>query len=216
MSDSLQSQSQIISRVNVYVDAFNVYHAIAELGDQALKWLNYFVLAKSLLRPNEALGEVNLFTAILNWNQDKQKRHRNWVTAQRAVGVRVHEGRFKQSRKHCVTFDRNCKFYEEKQTDVGISVQMVSDALLGRCDRAILITADSDQIPTAQFISALDRPKLTLYFPPNRAQQARDLGNIIPDRRELTVGQLRTCRLPRTVYDGSGKAVAHMPALYQA
>ena len=214
MAEQTDSQERPASRVCVYIDGFNLYHAIADLQDHRLKWLNFFLLSKSLLRAGEALGEVNLFTAVLDWNAEKQKRHRNFLAAQKAVGVIVHEGRFKKSYKACVTFDRNCKFYEEKQTDVAIAVHLISDSLLGRFTRAILITADSDQLPTARFMATQPDKNLTLYFPPHRKSQARDLGAAVPDRRELTAGQLRTCMLPRTVYDERGKAVAFMPSLY--
>jgi uncharacterized LabA/DUF88 family protein len=216
MNEQESRQAQSRNRVCVYIDGFNLYHAIVALQDHKLKWINFYTLSRSLLRQGESLGEVNLFTAVLNWNPEKQKRHRNFIAAQRAAGVVVHEGRFKQSFKPCVTYERSCKFYEEKQTDVAIAVRLVSDALSDRFERAILITADSDQVPTAEFISSLPNKRLTLYYPPNRASQARDLGNVVQDRRELTPGQLRTCMLPRTVHDQAGKAVAHMPALYSA
>ena len=91
---------------------------------------------------------------------------------------------------------------------------MVSDALRGDVNRVILLTADSDQIPAVKFLSTLQTVKVTLIYPPGRASHARDLGDQVPDRRELTVGRLLTCLLPRTVYDEGGRAVAFMPAVY--
>jgi uncharacterized LabA/DUF88 family protein len=89
----------------------------------------------------------------------------------------VHEGNFKQSTKKCITTQKNCKSYEEKQTDVAIAVKLVSDALADSYDRAILVTADSDQIPTARFLSILPDKDLTLLYPPGRQTHARELGD---------------------------------------
>jgi uncharacterized LabA/DUF88 family protein len=201
-------------RVRVYIDAFNMYHAIDALGDHTLKWVNLRRLSEGFLRPGEVLTEVNFFTAVLNWNQEKQRRHRNYIAALEAVGVRIHEANFKAATRICPQFGHQCKFREEKQTDVAIAVKLVSDALSGEVDRAILVTADSDQIPAARLVKSLPGVTLSLVFPPNRASHARELGAIIPDRRELTEGRLRNCPLPRTVFDSNGKPVAHMPALY--
>lgn len=155
------------------------------------------------------------FTAVLRWDAAKQKRHVNYLAALRAVDVRIHESRFTKVDRKCKAFGNTCSFHEEKQTDVGIAVKMVSDAMSGRADRLILLTADSDQIPTAKFIRSLSTTSLTLMYPPNRGSQSRDLGNHIPDRHEITPGRLGTCVFPRTVKDAQGKAVAFRPALYE-
>lgn len=215
MTDSVESQAQIRRQVRVYIDGFNLYHAIATLKEDDLKWINYWNLSLSLLKEGEILDEVNLFTAVLTWNYNKQKRHVNFIRACEAVGVRVHNATFKRSFRECQESQRTCRFFEEKQTDVAIAVKLVADALTGGFDRAILMTADSDQIPAARFVSQLPNRSLTLIFPPGRKKVARELGAVVADRRELTSGHLRTCRLPRTVRNEAGKVVATMPALYE-
>jgi hypothetical protein len=92
---------------------------------------------------------------------------------------------------------------------------MVRDAITGAADRLILITADSDQIPTAKIINGLSGPSLSVVFPPGRAREARDLGNYIPDRLEISVGRMLECKMPRSVMV-NGSTVATMPALYLA
>jgi uncharacterized LabA/DUF88 family protein len=214
MTNQAESQESIPRRVRVYIDAFNMYHAIDALGDHALKWVNLRRLSEGLLRSGEILTEVNFFTAVLTWNHEKQQRHRNYLAALQAVGVTIHEANFKTAIRICPEFGHKCKFREEKQTDVAIAVKLVADALQGQVDRAILVTADSDQIPAARFVQSLPNVSLSLVFPPRRRSHARELGSIIPDRLELTEGRLRNCPLPRTVFNSVGKAVAHMPAMY--
>lgn len=204
-----------MSNVRVYIDGFNLYHAIEKLERPELKWLNLQLVGTNLLRAGEVLDEVHFFTAVWPYEATKQKRHENFIDAQEAYGVIVHRGKFSKPRRWCEKHQRNCPFREEKQTDVGLGIKMLADAMSADIERQILVTADSDQIPTAKAIAALDSLHLTLAFPPGRSKEARELGSLIPDRLELTVGRLLDCRLPRTV-TRDGKTVARMPALYQA
>ncbi len=200
--------------VRAYIDGFNLYHAIEKAGVPALKWLNLRQVVENILRPGETLDEVHFFTAVWPYEAKKQKRHENFIAALEAYGVQVHRGKFSKPQRWCERHERRCPFREEKQTDVGIAVKMLSDALGGRAERMILVTADSDQIPTAKALTAIEGINLTLAFPPGRAQEARELGNLIPDRLELHVERLLECKMPRTV-KLDGKVVATMPALYQ-
>jgi len=200
--------------VRVYVDGFNVYHAIEKLGDNRLKWLNYHQLSNSLLRGGETLDAVNFFTAVWKFETRKQKRHQNYIAAQEAYGVRVHKGEFAKPKRWCERHERYCAFREEKQTDVGIAVQMLLDASDGKQQRMILITADSDQIPTAKALAAMPHISLTLAFPPGRENEARELGDLIPDRFELKPQRLLPHQLPRSVVVG-GRTVATMPSVYR-
>ncbi|GAA4780102.1 NYN domain-containing protein [Novosphingobium ginsenosidimutans] len=200
--------------VRVYIDGFNVYHAIEQQGDPRLKWLNYWQLSQSLLRPGETLDAVHFFTAVWRFETTKQKRHENFIAALDAYGVQVHQGDFGKPKKWCATHERFCKFREEKQTDVGIAVRMLVDASGGQPQRMILVTADSDQIPTARALRQMDHISLTLAFPPGRAGEARELGELIPDRLELKPERLLTHQLPRSVHK-DGRLVATMPAIYR-
>lgn len=200
--------------VRAYIDGFNLYHAIEKIDDPSLKWLNLRLVAENLLRKDETLDEVHFFTAVWPYEAKKQKRHENFIAAQEAYGVVPHRGKFSKPRRWCERHERNCPFREEKQTDVGLAVKMLTDAVGRKANRLILVTADSDQIPTARAIRAVEGVRLTLAFPPGRSKEARELGELIPDRLELTVERLRECKLPRSV-EVDGKVVAVMPAVYR-
>ena len=203
-----------MTSIRVYIDGFNLYHAIEKTGRIELKWLNLWNLSRDLLRPGEELEEVHFFTAVWPYEPTKQKRHENFINAQDAYGVTVHRGKFSKPQRWCEKHQRRCPFREEKQTDVGIGIKMLGDAYEHKPGRMILVTADSDQIPTAKALKELG-VSLTLAFPPGRDKEARELGNLIPDRFELAVERLLNFKLPRTV-TRDGKVVARMPALYQA
>jgi uncharacterized LabA/DUF88 family protein len=199
--------------VRVYIDGFNLYHAIEKIGDPRLKWLNMLTLARGLVREGETFDRVHFFTAVWPFEMRKQKRHENYIAALEAYGVEVHRGKFSKPRRWCEKHERNCPFREEKQTDVAIAVQMLTDAADGVEQRQILVTADSDQIPTAKALSVIPQVSLTLAYPPGRSGEARELGNLVPDRLELAPQRLLTCLLPRTVRL-DGKVVATMPSVY--
>lgn len=213
MSKSVKQSTKI---VNVYIDGFNLYHAIVSLGDNKLKWINFRALAKSFLRPDEVLGKVIFFTAVLTWDKEKQARHKNYIAAQKACDVEVVESKFRKTNKHCHVMNRYCGRHEEKQTDVAIAVSALMDAVAGTMHRAVLVTADSDQIPLVKALKAgFPRIAITLAAPPERGGEARELGALVDDRTPITADRLRGCRLPRDVMDARGKKVATMPALYQ-
>jgi uncharacterized LabA/DUF88 family protein len=202
-------------RTSIFVDGFNLYHAIAAQKELELKWLSLNELGRSLLRPNEILVRVVFFTAVLTWDREKQQRHKNYIKAQKAYGVEVIESNFRKISRYCAIMNRNCHRHEEKQTDVAIAVTVLSAAMRDEFDRAILVTADSDQVPLVKELRRSFPTKIiTLAAPPSRGGEARELGSAVSDRTPLTVERLRACRLPRNVLDSTGKTVATMPALY--
>lgn len=203
-----------MKNVVVHIDAFNLYHAIDALGNPLLKWLDVWKLCERQLRDGERLSAVNFYTAIWPYDHTKQQRHKNYLRALRATGVTVHEGNFKKSFRLCHKHERTCPFREEKQTDVAIALGMARDGFLRLADRLILVTADSDQIPTAKILKGLEGLELSLLYPPGRKSVARELGSYISDRKELSTGLLLSCPLPRTVRDAGGQSVAFMPAAY--
>lgn len=203
--------------VNVYIDGFNLYHAIVALNDPRLKWINFQLLGRSFLRPGEELNNVIFFTAVLTWEKAKQQRHKNYIVAQKACGVEVVESNFRKVTRHCRVMDRNCSRHEEKQTDVAFAIRVFQDATRNEFDRAILITADSDQVPLVKAMKvSFPEKTVTLAAPPERGGEARELGNAVHDRTPITAGRLQGCKLPRDIKDERGRTIATMPAIYQA
>ena len=109
------SREKDASRVRCYVDGFNLYHAIEALDKPQLKWLNLKTLATSFLETGEVLDKVMFFTSVLKWDEEKKRRHVNYIKAQRAYGIDVVESTFKKSRRFCHEQERFCRSREEKQ-----------------------------------------------------------------------------------------------------
>jgi uncharacterized LabA/DUF88 family protein len=202
-------------KLKMYIDGFNLYHAIAQLNNPQLKWLNPVKLAESFLRPGEELVGVDFFTAISTADGAKYKRHFNYIQAIESVRVKTYRGHFQNIDKICTRHDRRCPFREEKRTDVAIAVKAVSDAFDGRFDRMILVTADADQVPVIEQIrDRFPEKTVTMAVPPGRLNIAYQLCSLAHEYRELKAGRLKACMFPRSVYDAKGKFVAAMPAIY--
>lgn len=209
-------------RVYGFVDGFNLYHALerfkpaVRVADpdeyQKYKWLcltsliNRFISAKS-----EKLVGVELFTAYPNWhNSDaKRLRHQTFVSAQRQMGVHVTFGEFKPKMVTCrSTCGQTFTTYVEKQTDINIAVSLISFA--DRYDKAILLTADSDQVPTIQLLRGLYPEKRFAVMPPI-GRGAKDLIRVCQEHFKMTEDHLAACQLPNPLpITNSGKTTGYL------
>ena len=106
-------------RVFVYVDGFNLYHAIKDLNEPHLKWVDLWKLSENLVinRKNEIIHEVKYFTAYLKEKEEKYRRHSDYVSALKAKNVTPVIGNFKDKFITCRECNHQYKTVEEKQTD---------------------------------------------------------------------------------------------------
>jgi uncharacterized LabA/DUF88 family protein len=199
-----------------YVDGFNLYHAIDQLGKNELKWLNLKELAKTYLQAHDELVRVCYFTAVHLYSPQKAQRHQIYIDALRAVGVEVIASNFQRVDKYCNGYDRYCKFSEEKRTDVALATAYLADAMRGVVERIIIVTADSDQIPSVNAVQVhCPLTSIELAPPPGRAAQAKELANMFTKKpKEITAGRLGGCLFPRNVINDNGRVVASCPAAY--
>lgn len=170
-------------RVHAYIDGYNLYHALKDLGWKKYYWLNIPSLIMEFVESESVLESVHYFTA---WspNEDSCKRQRLYIRAleteacRQRIPFRIKYGKFKKGDVRCPICNKeglchNCEepllLHHEKETDVNISVQMISDAYDDRFDIAYLVTADSDQVGTIKSILNLcPDKKVYIIFPPDR------------------------------------------------
>lgn len=143
-----------MDRVNFYIDGFNIYHAIDRLNNNKLKWINYYDLCKSLLKNNESINKVYYFSAYAFWKPYSQNKHYILVQALKHFDVEVVLGNFKKKTQSLNIPDNNgniikynYEYHEEKESDVNIAIHLVRDACNKSCDKAILLSGDSDLVP---------------------------------------------------------------------
>lgn len=200
-------------RVFAYVDGFNLYHAIHELEDPPLKWLDLWTLCEGICRKErgERLERVYYFSAYATWLPGPYARHRAYVSALKHSGVDVVLGQFKRRDRRCTRCQHTWHQHEEKETDVNIGVHLVRDAVLGAFDRAILISADTDLGPAIDLARAeASNAEIFIVAPPGRRSRARVLNPSL----ELTKGRLRKALFPKFICDKSGQVICTRPADY--
>lgn len=189
------------ARFSFYVDGFNLYHAIAD--DPKLrrcKWLNYAALAREHLPPGANLGDVYYFTAYADWDPDKKSRHKDLILAQRIEpSVQVVLGRFKNKSRPCWRDQKACWSREEKQTDINIAIQLLTDAVQNKYDTAIVISGDTDLVPAVTRVRQLfPEKKVGVLLPMGR--KAKELEQVASFTLKLWPQKLKKCRLPDLVH----------------
>ncbi len=194
-----------MSKVIVYIDGFNLYHAIDDLNDNTLKWLNLWALSESFLSPNQNLIAVKYFSAYPTWRPAAYKRHRTYISALESTGVTPILGRFKKKSVLCRA-DCRQQFitHEEKETDVNIGAHLVADTIRERFDIAFVISADTD-ILAAVKLAKSESPHNGIHMvaPPGRMQRARAMRH----KFEIKPKRLRGYLLPRKIELANGKTI---------
>lgn len=169
-----------MKRVIFYFDGFNFYNGLRDISYEKDKehWINYYWLdfakfCKSFISdPNSELIKIKYFTAPAA-SMQKRLRQTALINANLHVNngiFQVFNGKFNQKNIDCMaTCKETFTSWEEKKTDVSIGINMLIDCYEDNVDRLILISADSDQIPTLRAIkSKFTNKKIQVYFPPFR------------------------------------------------
>jgi hypothetical protein len=202
-------------RVACYVDGFNLYHSIDDLDKPYLKWLNLNALAQSLCRDGETLVKVVYFSAYATWKPDAYARHRQYVAALEAHGIKCQIARFSENTAYCRKCGASWKRHEEKETDVHFSLTFLEDAIDDIFDRAIIISADSDHVPAVRSVRRrFPGKQIFVATPPQRHSHARELLKVSNSGTNITPGRVARCLLPEVVKDATGKEIARRPSSY--
>jgi hypothetical protein len=203
-----------MDRVRVYVDGFNFYYAVKHGSEDGefpigLGWCDFRKLAeRHMVGPNAVVDQIKYFTAPvtsgLATSAGEERRQSTWLDAVRTIpGLEVIRGFHQQ---------HDWKPREEKQTDINIAVELLVDAMNGAFTRAILITADVDQVPAVR--AARERlpgrqVEVDLWLPPGaRAERwKREAQKLGVACREITLEMLATSRLPDRIVTKAGTVV---------
>jgi uncharacterized LabA/DUF88 family protein len=173
----------------VYVDGLNLYYG--SLRGTGFKWLDLYALFRDgVLDLDAELEQVRYYTAPVKASSSedpaspvRQQRYLQALKAYRGDRIQIIQGFFvRQTRvlrlagRHASTLANNrARVFQftEKQTDVNLAADLISDACLGRCEQAVLCSNDSD------FIGALAAVK--------RDHSKVIVGLVSPVREERTV-----------------------------
>lgn len=181
------------SRVACYIDGFNLYHAIDDLHQPHLKWVNLYGLAQSICRANESLVKVAYFSAFATWLPAQYGRHRKYVAAIETKGVEIHMARFNERQVRCRSCGAQWTSREEKETDVHFALTFLEDAMDDTFHRAIIISADSDYVPAVRKVrNRFPAKEIFLAIPPGRFNKARAMIAACNSKIEITRGRIES------------------------
>ena len=203
-------------RVISFIDGFNLYHAIHNLNTPWLKWLDLRKLSQEFLHPlKEELIEVRYFSTLASHcKPDVQDRQKVYLKALELRGIKTILGQFKQKDRRCPKCSAVYSSHEEKETDVNIALDLMDLAVLDAYDRAILITNDSDQVPSIRkVLKRFPKKRVTILIPP-QSRACNELMKEASDKAKITTNHLHTCLLPEIINDASGYVVIKRPRKY--
>ncbi len=169
-----------MNRVSFLVDGFNVYHsakeARADLKGASTLWLDLRSLLKSYMSifgRDAVLTEIYYFSALAKHIDSKRpgttKKHEDYIDCLRSTGVKVRLGRFKFKTVWCRSCKANNVHYEEKETDVALSLKIMELFHLDACDTVVLVTGDTDLAPAVRMAADVFPAKtISFAFPYKR------------------------------------------------
>lgn len=191
-----------------FIDGFNIYHAVDEMGMPHLKWISYRRLAELIsVGHATSMNEVVLATAYFNLSEGKRSRHELFVRAQRAKGVTIPLGHMADDDLRCPDCGWQWTKPTEKQSDVNVALSLYRAAVRDEFDVAFLLSADSDLLPAIEMVKK-DAPekRIMLVTPPNRKHSKR-LRTACHGKIHLSVEQMERAVMDETFSDDNGLIV---------
>ena len=159
-------------KVIVYVDGYNFYFGLKNGGARwkRIYWLDIVKFFERMMKPDQELVEVNYYSARpIDDPQAYNNQDDLFCANMENPKFKLHLGRYKKKKFKC----RNCGFqnktYEEKESDVRVATGMLVDVFEKRCDITIVVSADSDMIPSVEIIKkfAPEHP-VHIFVPPTQ------------------------------------------------
>ncbi len=198
-------------RTIVYVDGFNLYYgAVRGTPNKWLDLSKYF----RLIRPHDDIILIRYFTSLVTGvtrpNQEV------FLSALRTrPDIAITYGTFLSKKvkcSHTTCAHQGSRLFEskeEKRTDVNIAVHMIDDAYQDRCDRLILVSADSDLVPGVEFVRTRFRKKEVVVYVPslNRPRMAAELRAAAHKHQNLPLNVMPRAQFPNELSDGNGKTL---------
>lgn len=187
-------------RVSVFIDGYNLYHAIDNLKIPILKWTDPLVVSREFARSDHGFEIIRakFFTAPpIHKSKQVQERYFNYIKALKFYcKIDVIEGKFK---KKLLSYrDSKGKAFtrlthEEKESDVNIALAILEDSYEKISDKILVITNDSDISPAIRMALEKNKKlKINVITPPlaNAKRANYDLINACGDINRNSKGQV--------------------------
>ena len=120
--------------------------------------------------PDQELVEVNYYSARPIDDQRAADNQDKFFKANLLnPRFKLHLGRYKKKKFKCQNCGFKNKTYEEKESDVRVATGMLVDVYSKRCDITIVVSADSDMIPSVEIIKhAVPEHPVHIFVPPTQ------------------------------------------------
>jgi uncharacterized LabA/DUF88 family protein len=207
-----------MSRTIVYIDGFNLYYGA--LKGTPYKWLDIEALARRLA-PRDQLVAVRYFTARVRPQRSDPQQPQRQQAYLRALGtlptVTIHFGHYlSHATRMPLAHPRRGEARtveviktEEKGSDVNLATCLLLDAFRGRCDKAVVVTNDSDlQEPIRVAEEELGLGVVIVNPHPRLRRSLALRASAMRQLREATVA---ACQLPLTLTDADGPSISRLP-----
>ena len=193
-----------MEKVIFFIDGFNLYHALDDNKKfYRYKWLDLSSLVQKFITKNDKIEEIYYFTALAIWSPDKMKRHKAFIKAQELSGTKIIYGEFKRRDKKCQICKRIYQTFEEKQTDVNIAIQLFKLSIQEKYDKAMIISGDSDLIPSIEAVKSIfPHKKIGVIIPIGRS--AEQLKQTCDFHMKMKEKHLKGSMLPDVIDLGEG------------
>jgi uncharacterized LabA/DUF88 family protein len=164
-------------RTTFLIDGFNLYHSVEFASRDPrypdTKWLDIKALCSYLLYmidKRARIQDVYYFSSLAHHialtEPDAIVRHKDFIKCLESTGVVAQMGRFKAKDVYCSACGGTTTKYEEKETDVAIGVKLLELFIGNSCDVAVVMTGDTDLVPSVETASRLfPAKKIVVAFP---------------------------------------------------
>lgn len=194
-----------------FIDGLNLYYSVRHHFGKENLWLDIEALCRRICPKGYDLGPIQYCSAPPKGNPDKHIRHSLYMHAIAASGaVTIHSGYHAEKPRTCPSPDCGHEWtdYEEKETDCRLAGLMIVEALVGKSEKLVLITGDTDLVPAIDLIRvhAPDR-EVVLCLPSKRGNRA--LNDAVSGRVfHLNRAKVSACQLPTTVQSAKGRLLS--------
>jgi uncharacterized LabA/DUF88 family protein len=191
--------------VIAYIDGFNLYFGLKEMGWACYYWMNVETLCVNLLNKRQLLATTNYFTSRIKGNPSKEQRQSTFLAALGEMGIKPIYGRYRHNPYKCyyTKTERIHKIAQEKMTDVAIATQLLIDGYTKEYNTALIISGDIDLIPAVKaFKQRFKQKKVIMAFPPMRANS--DFNGIADHCWHIVENHCRKSQMPDTITRSNG------------
>lgn len=210
-----------MTKVNVYVDGFNLYHALKNLRIKRYRWLNLKKLAQKFIDSDvDVIENIYYFSALATHiDSDTVSKHKAYIEALKTEGITFVAGNFKAKiahiskeirEKYNIPNSEKSLTHEEKESDVNLALYILRDAMMKICDKMLIITNDTDISPAIKMAKEQnDKLDIKVLTPPTfkKCHQALLRAAHQPYTISITQKKIEESLFPYEITKPNGKKI---------